>query len=407
MSLGRLIGSFLLLALIAFHLAGGFVALNATVDHLWGPAEYLTDLRFTTMPSFGGLAAALALLLGAGLGAGIGPRWSLVVGAALCVLGAAVAVAFAMTYIGPLSWVKSILLALGGGVAVPALLASTAADLHDRREGQRSAQLALVVCAGGLGVLFATVVGNVLAYEFGLMPTALMHLGGMLVAALGAVGLALIGRGVDVEPPAADGKSLAMAAGVAVLVAIPLGLVAVAQRDMWFIWGMTEFGSFETWAHGVFTAAGAFLAFVIALILYRFKPTFPGLLLGGVGLLTCGIGLAVTWVLPGSLYEIKRWAGVGMLLLVSGGGAAAIAFGASRALGDLPPRAVTAMAALFLLVMGLTEWLFGFLQWKLGLEFIGSIVPLLAIAACVLFGLALAIAAIPLQRRVWAPPETD
>ncbi len=405
MSLGKLIGSFLLLALISFHLAGGFVALHATVDHLWGPAEYLADLRFSTMPSFGGLAAALALLVGAGLGAVIGPRWSLVAGCGLCLLGAAVAVAFAMTWIEPLNWVKCVLLALGGGIAVPALLASAAADLHGRREGQRSAQLALVVSASGAGILVATVVGNVLAHSMGLMPTSLMHLGGMLVATAGAVGLALVGRGWDVEPPAADGKVIGIAAGIAVVLGLALGLVSVSIRDWFFIWGITEFGTLEAWAHSVFTAVGAFVAFGITLILVRFKPGFPGLLLAGVGLLTCGIGLGVAALLPMSLYEIKRFATVGLMLLISGGGAAAIALGASRILGDLPPRAITALAAVFLLVMGLTEWVVGMLMWPMGLQFIGRIAPLLGAAACVLFGLVMAIAAIPLQKKVYAPAE--
>lgn len=351
----------------------------------------------------------LTLVVGAAVGVGLKPRGTLLAGVLVLLLGMAMSATgfwfgFILFY-----KLRTVVIALGAGIAMPALLAAATTDLYGRREGLRSASLALVIAAMGAGVGIGYVIGYSLAERAGAGIVGLLCLVAMLVTLLLVGGLVFLGRGSErlLPPPPFQASRAAVSAGVIAALALPLGLTSLAMRYWLYAYSYQGALLLEAHLHEAITVAAALLSFGIGLLLYRLKPAFPSLVLAGVGLILCGLGVAINALPPGFMFNERRLFLLVSLVPISGGVALAVIFGLSRALGDLPPKLATAMAALFLLVMGVTEGLVGWIERGLEQRWLADIVPWVAAAVALLAGLVLAIAAIPLHRRVYAHPQSD
>ena len=305
------------------------------------------------------------------------------------------------------------LVVVGTALFRPAVWAAVLIPLCRPRETGRIGACILLYGASNAAALAASPGAAWLRSHFG---SETVYTGASAVvglAFLGSLALAagwLATRGEEAK--AAPGPSrtfdvplLLAAAALGVLLFIPwAGLMSGFQAIYTVLWDLPFVAGNETIWTSLNPAIVIFLALLfssILLVLVLFEKTVPALLLVGAGLFLIATGLIALAIEP---VRMTAWGfGLGLALVSVGEITAAPAL-LSRIGGDVHWRLTTLFVALWLSTSSLGYWATGALG-AVGIQSQFG-VPLAFAIITVPIALVLLVVAIPLQRRLFAPPPS-
>ena len=357
-------------------------------------------------------------LLGGLLAVAAGPLPVIIAGLLMAGLGiAAMGAATDQLIYAPL-----ILASLGVGLFRPALYGAALIGMGYPREHLRGTLCVLLWASMNVAALLAMPLTELARNAFGYTTTFAMQgmlalLAAVIAAGLGAVHLVYRNKG-PAEPDTTrgfDGRILAVLGGVLVLCAIPWGSYNFAyelfytglfvQQD---IWGYDQMDWIFN-LNPVIVLLTALLLGALLLGLHFTRVQLSSLVFIGLGLMGVGLALGLLSVEP------VRQSMPGLLLALGLLSVAEVLAGPlliSRLGGDVHWRLATLVVALWLLVTGFIGQLLGLLRGYGPNEDFTMIVGFMLAAIALLFGLIIAIAAIPLQRKLLVPvaeevPQTN
>lgn len=297
-----------------------------------------------------GVFTALVLfspILGGLLAIGIGPRLTLVVGAALSALGYVIlGVAPAQAMVVPF-----VMLAIGQGLVRPSLFAIVGGELGRRYESWRNALCAVLYVAINVGAMLAPVASTLMSRS-GFAPVFFTSAGLMALAAVVATGLAVVQRFGPPPDEAPPWRGAEIGILMLLLMAMPYlsGLEAVSTAQ-YSVLERSAGGSLDlslmTLNPTIVTLAS--LMFALVLVVFALSkvraPTIPVL---GVGLIVFAVGVA-----PLLFADGMRSAVVASIAVTALGEALVGPLLISRASADTNPRFATLVVAGWLVFAGL------------------------------------------------------
>ncbi len=404
MLLARRLVPFLVLPILVFLESMAWYALR-TVQ--W---PYLSEVVGGDIESVGTLITASYLVTAVGavfaglVGLGIGPWGVLPLGLLLAAGGAGT---LPMTPAG-LEMVPLLITAVGMGAVRASVWGLAVVELAAPRENLRTALLVLTYGALNAGGLAGPFLADRLREALGYSPIFYGTAGLFLVAALLAV-VPIVMVLVD-RMPRSDGDrarrlhlpTLA-ASGMMVLVLAPvLALLTQGSSSMWR--AIYELDSDLLWLGQlnpmVVLLAAPVVAGALVAVHFGLHKTVPGLLIAGPGLILWA--LAVAAGLVGNTSVVVLGLAIAVIAVAEVLTTPALY---SRFLGDLHWRVLTLTTAVWVATQSVLWWAVDGLAGLPQTEGLQSALGWLGIGAAVVVGLALTVAAIPLQRSIYAWTE--
>jgi dipeptide/tripeptide permease len=360
-SLPRVITTFLLLPLLLGLERGGFYAMRSALPlelvHSGGSSA---DFRAVYQVMNG--VTLTTLLVAAAIGIFARPVWLLLAGSLIAITGYGV-LAFAGRSGVPL-WAGIVVIALGQGLAKPAVYALAALELRHPREQLRSALFVLLYGGVNAGAFFAAM-STPLLYRGGSGIAFLVAFGFQVVAAGLVIVLAVVGFATRKDPPepakdAPPGNRVILGAALVALLLLPYFVDTMlchdVQYDIFRRAGLSpaSFAGYTSVNPSVVMGTAGLCA-LASLVLHFLGVRLPALYATAAGF--CLTALAAT---PFILYGSPTSSSTPALSLVvlalfalAVGEVLVTPYALSRMLGDAPPRATVALSAGWFLISGL------------------------------------------------------
>jgi len=383
---------------------------------------YLQDLGFgygTDEMDLGQLFTVMqwvtigATLLGGVAAIAAGPLPVIILGLAMAGLGIAV---IGVTP-AELIYLPVIFAALGVGMFRPAIYGAAMIGLGYPREHLRGVLCLLLWASMNVGALLCMPVIEVVYETLGFtaafaMEGVLVLLAAVLACGLGAVHLKF--RTAEPTEPdttrTVNGKLLAVLGGVLVLAAIPWGAYNYAYRLFYSgFYSLEDIWDYENveWVFRINPPIVLLMALILTAVLLGLhfaRVRLSSLLFVGLGLMGTGLALALLSAEPLRQSMGGLLAGLGLLSVVEVFVGPLIV---SRLGGDVHWRFASAIIALWLVATGLVNELLNILPGSDYTEDVSLVFGFLLGAVSLLFGLVIAVAAIPLQRTLLKPDVED
>lgn len=405
MLLARRLVPFLIIPLLVFLESAGWYAFRTLqwpyLSDVIGGFDTVSALvaAFTLVTALGAVVAGL-------VGLGVGPWGVLPLGLLLAAVGVGT-----LPLAPPgLELVPVLIGGLGAGAVRASVWGLAVVELAAPRENLRTALLVLLYGAVNAGAVLGPMAANPIRDALGYGPLFFGAAGVIGVAALLSV-VPVILVFVDKEPRSQGDRarhlhlpSLA-SSGVLILVLAPaVALLYQGSSALWrFAWDL-DLDLDAAWLASlnplVILMAAPVVAAVLVAVHFGLRRSVPALILAGPGLILSALGLLLGLVGSGSFAMLALAMGV-----IALGEVLSTPTIFSRFLGDLHWRALTLAAAAWVAIQSVLWWGVDGLSSLLHLDSLELVVGWLAVGLAMVLGIALTIAAIPLQRHVYATEE--